>query len=350
MKKTIYSGIQPTGIPHLGNYLGAIKPLVELSKSLRDKNCDFAFTSFEKKEKLIVSVADLHAMTVLNNFNPKTIYEQTLNTAIILYACGLRPEEIYVQSTVNVHAQLAYIFNCMVNMGELNRMTQYKSKSDNDNVSSGLFTYPNLMAADILSFKATLVPVGDDQSQHLELTNRIIKKFNKVTKTKFFEHVKPIIGKSGARIMSLKDPKKKMSKSDPSNIGKILLTDTDEIIHMKVKKATTDEFMLPDNIKELENRHGVRNLFNILSALTQEPVEKLVESIAGQGSIILKKMVAEKICDEFHNIRSIYTLMQNEDNKIFFKDKIKENGRILNQIANNNLNKINTALGIFCHN
>src|SRR6201995_3085647 len=250
----VFSGIQPSGIPTLGNYLGAVRNWVKLQD---DHAC-------------IWCVVDLHAMTVWQD--PAELRQQSLEMAAVLLACGVDPARhiLFLQSSVRAHAQLAWIFNCISRLGWLNRMTQFKDKSgkDRENASSGLYVYPNLMAADILAYHATRVPVGDDQRQHLELTNDIAQKFNHDYGTDFFPAIEPLIQGPAARVMSLRDGSKKMSKSDPSDQSRINLTDDADTIALKIRRAKTDPEPLPEDARGLEGRAEARNLVGIYAALT----------------------------------------------------------------------------------
>ena len=252
-KELVFSGVQPTGNLHLGNYLGALKNFVSLQKS---KNC-------------LYCVVDLHAITAFQN--PKELNSNILETTAGFLASGLDPNKsiIFNQSSVSGHAELAWILNCVCRVGWLNRMTQFKDKAgkNSENVSVGLFSYPTLMAADILIYLATHVPVGDDQKQHLELTRDIAQKFNNDFKVDLFPIPEPLIFGEATRVMSLRDGSKKMSKSDPSDYSRIMLTDTAENIIQKIKKAKTDPQPLPQNIDGLSSRPEVENLISIFASL-----------------------------------------------------------------------------------
>ena len=226
----VFSGIQPSGIPTLGNYLGAIRNWVKLQD---DHEC-------------IWCVVDLHAITAWQD--PAALRQQSLEMAAVLLACGVDPAKhiLFLQSSVRAHAQLAWIFNCVARLGWLNRMTQFKDKAgkDRENASSGLYVYPNLMAADIHAYHATRVPVGDDQRQHLELANDIAQKFNHDYGVDFFPNIEPVILGPAARVMSLRDGTKKMSKSDPSDQSRINLNDDADTIALKIRRAKTDPLPL----------------------------------------------------------------------------------------------------------
>src|SRR5487761_1852013 len=249
----IFSGIQPSGIATLGNYLGAIRNWVALQN---DHDC-------------IWCVVDLHAITEWQN--PQDLARQTREMTAVLLACGIDPERgiLFLQSSVRAHAQLAWIFNCVARIGWLNRMTQFKDKAgkNRENASAGLYVYPDLMAADILAYRATRVPVGDDQRQHLELANDIAQKFNHDYGTDFFPAIEPVIMGVAARVMSLRDGTKKMSKSDPSDQSRINLTDDADTIALKVRRAKTDPEPLPSEEKGLASRAEADNLVGIYAAL-----------------------------------------------------------------------------------
>jgi tryptophanyl-tRNA synthetase len=285
IKNRILSGVQPTGNLHLGNYLGAIKNFVKLQK---DYECYFM-------------LADLHSITVFQD--PKQLRENIIETAAVFLACGLDPKKnvIFCQSGVAGHSELAWIFNCVARIGWLNRMTQFKEKagSNKEKASVGLYSYPTLMAADILLYKATHVPVGEDQKQHLELCRDIAVKFNNDFNCKdFFTLPEPIITKEVARIMSLKDGTKKMSKSDESEASRINLTDTEEDIVQKIKKAKTDNDLIPDNELKLTDRPEARNLINIFSILNSSTIEKTLKELSGKNFSELKNKLSESLIKE----------------------------------------------------
>jgi tryptophanyl-tRNA synthetase len=285
IKNRILSGVQPTGNLHLGNYLGAIKNFVKLQK---DYECYFM-------------LADLHSITVFQD--PKQLRENIIETAAVFLACGLDPKRnvIFCQSGVAGHSELAWIFNCVARIGWLNRMTQFKEKagSNKEKASVGLYSYPTLMAADILLYKATHVPVGEDQKQHLELCRDIAVKFNNDFNCKdFFTLPEPIITKEVARIMSLKDGTKKMSKSDESEASRINLTDTEEVIVQKIKKAKTDNDLIPDNESKLADRPEARNLINIFSILNSSTIEKTLKELSGKNFSELKNKLSESLIKE----------------------------------------------------
>ena len=274
----IFSGIQPTGIPTLGNYLGAIRHWVELQA---DHECIFC-------------LVDLHAITQFQD--PATLARQTREQAAVLLACGIDPAAhiFFNQSAVSAHARLAWIFNCVARLGWLNRMTQFKDKAgkDREAQSAGLYVYPNLMAADILAYHATLVPVGDDQRQHVELTNDIAQKFNHDYGVAFFPEVTALIPPTAARVMSLRDGTRKMSKSDPSDQSRINLTDDADTIALKIRRAKTDPEPLPVEPAGLEGRAEARNLVDIYTALSGESREDVLARFGGGGFGPFKEALA----------------------------------------------------------
>jgi len=288
--KRILSGVQPSGDLHLGNYLGAIKNFVTLQK---EYECFFC-------------VVDLHAITVWQD--PKVLANKTREVTAAFIASGIDPKKnnIFVQSQVPQHAQLGWLFNCVARMGWLNRMTQFKDKAgkNSENVSVGLFSYPTLMAADILIYLATHVPVGDDQKQHLELTRDIAQKFNNDFKTDFFPIPEPLILGEATRVMSLRDGSKKMSKSDPSDYSRIMLTDTAENITQKIKKAKTDPEPLPQDKTGLEKRPEAENLISIFASLQDTSIENVIKDYAGKEFSIFKKDLADLSVSKLEPITS----------------------------------------------
>ena len=279
MTNRIFSGVQPTGNLHLGNYLGAIRNWVRLQD---DFECLFC-------------VVDLHAITVWQE--PAQLRSSTREVAAAMIAAGIDAKKhiIFNQSQVPGHSELAWIFNCVARMGWLSRMTQFKEKAgkDKENASVGLYAYPNLMAADILLYKGTHVPVGEDQKQHLELARDIAQKFNNDFKTELFPIPEPLILGEATRVMSLKDGTKKMSKSDPSDLSRINMTDDVETIQRKIKKAKTDPDLLPGDPKELESRPEARNLLGIYAALADTDMAGAVNEFSGQQFSALKDRLSE---------------------------------------------------------
>ena len=268
----VFSGIQPSGGLTLGNYLGALKRFVEMQD--------------EGSHECIYCLVDLHSITA-KLLDPETLRENTREAAAGFMAAGINPAKsiLFHQSAVPQHAQLAWIFNCVARMGWMSRMTQWKDKAgkNSENASLGLFAYPALMAADILVYHATHVPVGDDQKQHLELTRDIAAKFNHDYGVDFFPITEPVIDGPATRVMSLRDGTKKMSKSDPSDQSRINLTDDADTIAKKFRKARTDPEALPETYAELKDRPEARNLVDIYSALSGESTDVVMASVAGQG-------------------------------------------------------------------
>ena len=277
----IFSGIQPSGVPTLGNYLGAVRNWVALQDS---HDC-------------IYCVVDLHAITSWQD--PTRLAAATREMAAALLACGIDPAKhiLFNQSAVPAHVRLSWIFNCVARIGWLNRMTQFKDKAgkDREAVSAGLYIYPNLMAADILAYHATRVPVGDDQRQHLELANDIAQKFNHDYGVDFFPTIEPLILGPAARVMSLRDGTKKMSKSDPSDQSRINLTDDADTIALKVRRAKTDPEPLPSEPEGLENRPEARNLVGIMAALLDSDAATVLRTHGGQGFGAFKAALADVV-------------------------------------------------------
>jgi len=276
----IFSGIQPSGGLTLGNYLGALKRFVEKQ---------------DEGVETIYCLVDMHAITVWQD--PVKLRHATREMAAGFIAAGINPERsiLFNQSQVAAHAELAWVFNCVARMGWMNRMTQFKDKAgkDKEAASLGLYAYPALMAADILVYHATHVPVGEDQRQHLELTRDIATKFNHDYQTDFFPITEPVIEGAAARVMSLRDGTKKMSKSDPSDQSRINLTDDADTISQKIRKARTDAEPLPEMLEGLEGRAEARNLVNIYAALDNRSPQEVLTEFAGQGFGVFKPRLAE---------------------------------------------------------
>ncbi len=275
----IFSGIQPSGIPHLGNYLGAIRNWVELQAS----------------HECLWCVVDLHAITQWQE--PEALSRQTREMAATLLACGIDPGRhvLFLQSAVPAHVRLAWIFNCVARLGWLNRMTQFKDKAgkDRENASAGLYIYPVLMTADILAYHATHVPVGDDQRQHLELANDIAQKFNRDYGKEFFPAIHPLILGPAARVMSLRDGTRKMSKTDASDQSRINLNDSADAIALKLRRAKTDPEPLPFEPHGLEKRPEARNLVGIYAALAGTDHAGVLREHAGKGFGVFKEALTE---------------------------------------------------------
>ncbi len=280
----ILSGIQPSGVPTLGNYLGAIRNWVSLQ---RDHECLFC-------------VVDLHAITVWQE--PRALASATRELAAALIACGIDPQAhiLFHQSAVHAHVRLAWIFNCVARLGWLNRMTQFKDKAgkDREQVSAGLYVYPNLMAADIHAYHATRVPVGDDQRQHIELANDIAQKFNHDYGVEFFPNIEPLIFGPATRVMSLRDGNKKMSKSDPSDQSRINLTDDADAIALKIRRAKTDPEPLPHEPQGLEHRAEARNLVGIMAALLDQEPAAVLRDHGGKGFGAFKESLAAVLVEK----------------------------------------------------
>ena len=291
MSKKIFSGVQPTGNLHLGNYLGAIKNFVELQN--------------EEENECIFCVVDLHAITVKQD--PKELKKNIRETVATFIACGIDPSQsiIFNQSMVSAHSEAAWILSCVSRMGWLNRMTQFKEKAgkDKEKASIGLYSYPVLMAADILLYDATHVPVGDDQKQHLELCRDIAQKFNNdFNAPEFLRAPEPLIQKEFSRIMSLKDGMKKMSKSDPSDLSRINLTDEKDQITNKIKKAKTDPLPMPSGSKNLSERPEAENLLGIYSSLLNQKLEKSITDFEGKNFSEFKEKLSEILVEKISPI------------------------------------------------
>ena len=281
--KKIFSGVQPTGNLHLGNYIGAIKNFVDLQN---------------ENNECIFCVVDLHAVTVRQD--PKILKQNIRETAATFLASGINPKKsiIFNQSSVPAHSEVSWLLSCIARMGWLNRMTQFKEKAgkDKEKASVGLYIYPVLMAADILLYDATHVPVGEDQKQHLELARDISKKFNNDFKAPdFFKIPEPLIQKNFARIMSLKDGTKKMSKSDPSDFSRINLTDMESEIINKIKKAKTDAKPFPKRTEDLKSRPEIENLIGIYSSLSSKKIDDLLKEFEDQNFSLFKDKLSELV-------------------------------------------------------
>ncbi|HOQ15761.1 MAG TPA: tryptophan--tRNA ligase [Defluviitaleaceae bacterium] len=325
-KKVIFSGMQPSGNITLGNYLGALKNWTKLQD---EYNCVFC-------------IVDLHALTVRQD--PAELRRRSREVLMLYIAAGLDPEKniIYYQSHVGAHAELAWILNCYTYMGELNRMTQFKEKSQkhSENINAGLFTYPVLMAADILLYQANLVPVGNDQSQHLELCRDVAIRFNNLYGETFIVP-EGYFPKVGARIMSLQDPTKKMSKSDENENSYITLLDSPDTILRKIKKAVTDS---EAKIAYRDEQPGIKNLLNIYCSITEEPIEKVVERFSSLGYGELKAKVAEVVVEELRPIQERF--YQLEKDKSYIDSIIKNNAERASRIAYKTLSKVQRKIGL----
>ena len=332
MGKKIFSGVQPTGNLHLGNYLGAIKNFVELNND--DKNdCVFC-------------VVDLHAITVRQD--PKKLRDNIRETVATFVACGIDPKKniIFNQSSVPAHSEAAWLLSCIARMGWLNRMTQFKEKAgkDKEKVSIGLYSYPILMAADILLYDATHVPVGDDQKQHLELCRDIAQKFNNDYEVENFLQVpEPLIQKEFSRIMSLKDGSKKMSKSESSDLSRVNLTDDKDQIINKIKKAKTDPLPMPQQIKELDERLEAKNLLGIYSSLTNSTLENSVKNFAGKNFSEFKEKLAEELVNKIEPIS--YEIKKLLGDKSYLDKILLDGVEKANIIASKKIERIKEIVG-----
>lgn len=324
-KKIIFSGIQPSGTLTLGNYIGALRN----------------FKLLEDEYQCIYCVVDMHAITVRQD--PAALRRRCLELAAIYIASGLDPKKnvIYCQSHVSAHAELAWILNCFTYMGELQRMTQFKDKAQKhaDNINAGLFTYPTLMAADILLYQTDLVPIGADQKQHLELTRNIAQRFNGVYGD-VFTVPEGYFGKVGSRIMSLQDPTRKMSKSDPEDTF-ISLLDPPDAIRRKVRRAVTDSEA--DIRFDPVNKPGVSNLLSIIAALTGQGVEEAAAELQGQGYGKLKDRVSECVIETLAPLQSEHKRLMAD--KAYLQGVLAENAEIANRMALRTLRKVQRKVG-----
>jgi len=332
MSKKIFSGVQPTGNLHLGNYLGAIKNFVELQN--------------EKENQCIFCVVDLHAITVKQD--PKELKKNIRETAATFIACGIDPAQsiIFNQSMVSAHSEAAWILSCVSRIGWLNRMTQFKEKAgkDKEKASIGLYSYPVLMAADILLYDATHVPVGDDQKQHLELCRDIAQKFNNdFEAADFLKAPEALIQKQFSRIMSLKDAIKKMSKSDPSDLSRINLTDNKDQILNKIKKAKTDPLLLPGEIKNLIERPEAENLLGIYSSLKNQNLENSISEFKGKNFSEFKEKLSEALVETIEPISKEIKKLLNDEK---YLDTVLLEGSVkADKIASKKIKKIKELLG-----
>ncbi len=330
-KSLVFSGVQPTGNLHLGNYLGALKNFVSLQK---DMDC-------------IYCVVDLHAITIFQK--PNVLRDNVLETVASFLATGLDPNKsiIFNQSSVSGHVELAWILNCVSRIGWLNRMTQFKDKagSDKEKASVGLYIYPNLMAADILLYKATHVPVGADQKQHLELSRDIALKFNSDFGCKdFFPLPEPLIPKNISRVMSLRDGTKKMSKSEESDYSRINLKDSADEIIKKIKKAKSDSAPIPNSLKELEKKPEALNLLTIYSEISKINLDKILDEMSGKDYSFLKNKLADLLIGEITPVgNEIKKLMGDKTHLLKVLKKGNEKAR---NLAEENLKNIREKVGL----
>ena len=327
-RKIIFSGIQPSGVLTLGNYIGALRNWVLLQD---DPGYDCLYC-----------VVDLHALTVRQD--PAALRRRCTETLALLIACGLDPEKniMYCQSHVAAHSELAWLLNCFTYMGELQRMTQFKDKSAKhaDNINAGLFTYPVLMAADILAFGTDLVPIGADQKQHLEIARDIAERFNNIYGN-VFTIPEPYIGKTGARVMSITDPTRKMSKSDEES-SYIAILDEPDVIVRKLRRAVTDS---DGQVRyDPENKPGVSNLLDITCALTGESIPALVEKYAGKGYGDLKQDVADVVVEALAPTRERYKKVLAD--KAYLEKVMRDNAEKAGALAHKTMLKVHKKLGL----
>lgn len=324
-KKRSLSLIQPTSVPTLGNYLGAMK----------------GWPAFQEEFETVYGVADLHSITVRQD--PQKLRKQTMELYAMLLAIGLEPEKgiIFIQSHVPAHSQLGWLLNCYTQFGELSRMTQFKDKSaqHSDNINAGLFTYPCLMAADILLYQADIVPVGADQKQHVEICRDIANRFNGIYGN-VFKVPEPYIPKSGARVMSLADPTRKMSKSDPNPKGTVYLTDEPNVIMKKFKSAVTDSEM---SVRYAEGKDGINNLMTIYSAVTGDSFEKIEADFAGKGYGDFKSAVGEAVVEELKPVQEKFKQLMND--KAYLTECQKNGADFASRIGQRTLNKAMKKIG-----
>lgn len=330
-KQRIITGFQPTNALHIGNYLGAVEPFVKEAQN--------------KQYQSFCFIADLHSITV--RVEPEDLRQNVCSLAAMLLSAGLEqlPTSLFLQSSIKEHAELGWLLGCIARIGWLNRMTQFKEKTgkNKEQASVGLYYYPVLMAADILLYSVSRVPVGEDQKQHLEFARDLATKFNKDYKTDFFQLPEPIILPK-ARIMSLRDATKKMSKSDPVEASKILLTDDSTAIASKVMKAKTDAFAIPESVEELDSRRELHNLLNIYSLATGTTIASTLQLFAGKNHSFLKQELAAVLTSKIAPI----TIRYNEIIKdVGYIQSVLEKGRqAASNIAQVNLCKIKHIMGL----
>ncbi|MBQ2696323.1 MAG: tryptophan--tRNA ligase [Clostridia bacterium] len=324
-KKRIFSGMQPSGELTLGNYLGALKNWIKLQD---DYDCMY-------------SVMNMHAITVRQD--PAELKKRSMEVLMQYMACGVDPEKsiLFFQSHVSAHAELAWILSCNTQMGELSRMTQFKDKSKKhaDNINAGLFTYPVLMAADILLYQTDLVPVGHDQLQHIELTRDIATRFNHHY-GETFTMPEPYIGKAGARVMSLQSPENKMSKSDPNPNGYVWILDPEEVIIKQFKRAVTDS---GNEVVAREDKPGVTNLLTIYCAVTGKTMEEAEKEFAGQGYGTFKQAVGEAVAAELAPVRERFSQLSKD--KAYVEEVYKKGAEQAARIAAKTLRKVYKKVG-----
>ena len=332
MGKKIFSGVQPTGNLHLGNYIGAIKNFVDLQN--------------QEGNECVYCVVDLHAITLKQD--PKILKDNIRETTATFLASGIDPKKsiIFNQSLVPAHAEGSWILGCVARMGWLNRMTQFKEKAGKykEKASVGLYIYPVLMTADILLYDATHVPVGEDQKQHLELSRDIAQKFNlDFNAPNFLRVPEPLIQKNFSRIMSLKDGTKKMSKSDPSDLSRINLTDTKDQIVNKIKKAKTDTACLPDGDENLSQRPEVENLLGIYSSLSNQSLKNSINEFSGKNFSEFKEKLVDLVVEKISPISIEINKLQKDNNHI--DTVLEEGGKRANVIASKKVEEMKKIVG-----
>ena len=329
-KNVIFSGVQPTGEIHLGNYLGAIKQFVD----------------YQKDYNSIFSIVDLHAVTVWQD--PQQLLNNIHKVLSIFLACGLDKEKniIFNQSQVPEHTQLAWLLSCTARIGWLNRMTQFKDKAgkNKENASVGLYTYPILMAADIMLYKASHVPVGDDQKQHLELARDIAHKFNTDYAIDFFVLPEPLFNSDSTRIMSLRDGTKKMSKSDISDYSRILMTDENDTIALKIKKAKTDSSPMPELADDLSKRPEIENLINIFSSCSGIPKNTVIEQFSSKEISYFKEELSQVLINLIQPICSEAKKLY--EDKMFLNQVLSSGAIRARQISQNTISDVYKIAGM----
>lgn len=334
MKKVIFSGIQPSGNLHIGNYIGALQQWVKLQSTVDSR----LSTEYE----LIFCVVDLHAITVPQD--PKQLREKILELSALYIACGINPDKsnIFIQSENPDHSYLAWIFDCLIPIGWMNRMTQFKDKSlkQQEGTTVGLFNYPALMAADILLYDTDLVPVGEDQKQHIELTRDVAEKFNKQYEA-LFELPEPMIDKEAARVMSLQNPKSKMSKSDADASGVINLLDNADLINEKIKRAVTDSGI---EIRAGEDKPALTNLLTIYSRVSGKSINELENKYKGLGYVQFKADLTEAIISFIKPVQDKYYELRKDE---VYLRKILDQGRDFSlRRSNKKIQKVKSAMGL----
>jgi len=332
MRKKIFSGVQPTGNLHLGNYIGAIKNFVDLQN--------------QEGNECVYCVVDLHAIT--SKQDPKILKNNIRETTAAFLASGINPKKsiIFNQSLVAAHSEGSWILGCIARMGWLNRMTQFKEKAgkDKEKASVGLYIYPVLMTADILLYDATHVPVGEDQKQHLELSRDIAQKFNlDFNVPNFLRAPEPLIQQNFSRIMSLKDGTNKMSKSDPSDLSRINLTDNKDQIVNKIKKAKTDNDPLPDDDKNINQRPEVKNLLGIYSSLNNQSLENSIKEFSGKNFSKFKEKLAELVVEKISPISVEINKLQKDIS--YIDTVLKEGGKRANSVASKKVEEMKKIIG-----